>query len=440
MSLANRLARRPPMGWNSWDCYTLTVTEPEVRANADFMARHLRKFGYEYIVIDAGWYYTRHPDPRRGHAGTMCLDAWGRQLPASQKFPSAAGGRGFRPLADYIHGLGLKFGLHLMRGIPRLAVSRNLPVLGTPVRAQDIADLGSRCAWNEDMYGVDVRRAGAQEYYDSLFAQFAAWGVDYVKADDINWPYHAGEIEAIARARDRCGRPIVLSLSPGDGASEANAWHTKKHCELWRISGDIWDNWEQIKRQFERCRRWAKHIGSGHWPDADMLPIGRLCVRSSWAAPRPSRLAPSEQRTLMTLWCIFRSPLMIGGDLPTLDEQSLRLLTNPEVLGVDQRSAGNRELFSRGEVIAWSAETPGGSGRYVAFFNLADQRSHKVAIRFETFGLGRHCAVRDLWARKNLGIFRDSFAAVIASHDAGLYRIAPLGQTASRVHGTRRRG
>lgn len=209
------LAPSPPMGWNSWDTYGMSVTEQEVKATADYMSRNLSKFGWKYIVIDGGWY---DPDSKLGgkfESDNLASDEYGRLHPASNKFPSAINGRGFKPIADYIHSKGLKFGIHLMRGIPRQAVRKNLLVLGTNVRAVDIADQTSICKWNKDMYGVDMTKPNAQAYYDSVFKLFAEWGVDYVKVDDISSPFREGEIVAVHSAIQKSGRKIVLSLSPG---------------------------------------------------------------------------------------------------------------------------------------------------------------------------------------------------------------------------------
>ena len=209
-------APTPPMGWNSWDSFGTAITEAQTREQAAFMAARLQRHGWQYIVVDIQWYESG----AQGHGyradATLTMDEYGRLTPALNRFPSAASGNGFKPLADYVHSLGLKFGIHLMRGIPRQAVRASLPVKGTPYHADQIADRQSICEWNPDMFGVDMSRPGAQEYYDSVFELFAAWGVDYVKVDDIARPYHEEEIGAIRRAIDRSGRPMVLSLSPGE--------------------------------------------------------------------------------------------------------------------------------------------------------------------------------------------------------------------------------
>jgi hypothetical protein len=366
-------APRPPMGWNSWDNFATTITETQTKEQADYMAEHLKSVGWEYVVVDIQWYEPGAQSHDYRQDAVLVMDEFGRLQPAPNRFPSAADGSGFRTLANYVHSRGLKFGIHLMRGIPRQAVAKNLPVRGTKYHAQDIANPASICPWNPDMYGVDTSKPGAQEYYDSVFDMIASWGVDYVKVDDISRPYfeHQTEIEAIRRAIDRTGRPIVLSLSPGETDIHA-AGHVKQHANLWRISDDFWDSWPSLHEQFGRLERWNPHRIRGAWPDADMLPLGVIEL-----GKRTTRFTRDEQVTLMTLWSIARSPLMHGGDLTKTDPFTLSLLTNAEVLAVNQNSEGNRPLFNHDELIAWIADAPDSNDKYLAVFNARDQISLK---------------------------------------------------------------
>jgi alpha-galactosidase len=362
-------APTPPMGWNSWDAFGTTVTEAQVKAQADFMAEHLLPHGWRVLTVDIQWYEPGASGHVYRADAPLVMDEWGRLLPAPNRFPSAAGGAGFEPLAAYVHAKGLQFGIHLMRGIPRLAVARNLPVKGAAARAVDIANRASVCPWNPDTYGVDMDKPGAQAYYDSVFELVASWGVDFVKVDDISRPYHdhEREIEAIRHAIDRTRRPIVLSLSPGETALTA-AEHVKRHANMWRISDDFWDTWPALREQFRRLARWNPHRGPGHWPDADMLPLGVLDL-----GRRTTRFTPDEQRTLLTLWSIARSPLIHGGDMTKTDAATLALLTNDEVIAVDQHSEGNRPLFEREDMVAWTADAPASADRYLALFNTRDR-------------------------------------------------------------------
>lgn len=415
-------AAKPPMGWNSWDCFATTVTEAQAKAQTDFMAEKLARFGWTYITVDIQWYEPNATSFNYRKGAVLSMDQWGRLLPAENRFPSAAGGRGFKPLADYIHAKGLKFGLHLMRGIPRQAVEQNLPILGSTARAADIADVSRVCTWNTDMYGIDMTKPGAQEYYDSVFALLATWGVDYVKVDDISRPYHdnLAEIEAVRKAIDRTGRPMVLSLSPGETPLDAGE-HVALHANLWRISDDFWDSWKELLKQFERLRNWTPYAGPGHWPDADMLPLGKIRFG------KDTKFTKDEQITLMTLWSIARSPLIHGGDMTQTDDFTLSLLTNPEVIAVNQDSSGNRELFNFDHLVGWIADVPGTKDKYVALFNTADTGNRPVVVPLKDLGFPDSARVRDLWRRVDLEEeAMDEFAPVLPPHGAGLYRFTPL--------------
>ncbi len=358
-------APTPPMGWNSWDCFGTTVTEDQAKAQADAMEKHLKPYGWTYFTVDIQWY---EPDSQ-GHSykrgAPLEMDEYSRLIPGLKKFPSSSDGKGFKPLADYVHSKGLKFGIHIMRGIPKQAVRDNTPILGTDVRAADIADTRSTCPWNPDMYGVDMSKSGAQAYYDSLFELYASWGVDFVKVDDIARPYddvQKAEIEALRKAIDKCGRPMVLSLSPGDTPIERGG-HVMNHANMWRISDDFWDRWQPLYEMFGRLEKWTKYRGEGAWPDADMLPFGIVEFN------RPTRFTEDEQKLCMSLWCIARSPLILGADMTRMDDFTLRLLTNREVLAVNQASTNNRQISNKNDLIVWAADVPGSDDRYVALFN-----------------------------------------------------------------------
>ncbi len=412
------LAQRPPMGWNSWNSFAGTINEAQALETAGIMRDRLLPHGYDVFTVDIQWYepeasgyvYNENPVP--------ALDAWGRLMPAPNRFPSAGGGEGFAPLGRQIHAMGLKFGIHVMRGIAREAVRRNLPIWGTSYRAQDIADKSSTCAWNPDMYGVDMTRSGAQAYYDGLFRLYASWGVDFIKMDDMSRPYdpHAPEIEAAATAIARCGRPMVLSLSPGE-TPLLRGDHVRRHAQMWRISDDFWDEWPLLEAQFTRLENWTPWRAPGAWPDADMLPLGRLAL-----GERDSRFTPAEQRTLMTLWSIARSPLIMGGDLRHLDAETLALLTNDEVLAVNQRSTDNHPHFVADGQRVWTARAEEGEDRYLALFNMtAEPRETDVMLR--QIGIDGPVMLRDMWKRKDLGRVADMVRTVLPAHGAALYRV-----------------
>ena len=373
VSQSEMLAPTPPMGWNSWDSFGPSVRENEVKANADAMAAKLAKFGWQYVVVDIEWYQPSAKAHGYIPRGEVTMDQYGRFVPSANRFPSAANGAGFKPLADYVHSKGLKFGIHIMRGIPREAVDKNLPILGTQFHAADIADKINICKWPnmEDTYGVDMSKPGAQAYYDSIAKLYASWGVDYVKADDMSRPYRGPEIHALSAALKKTGRSIVLSLSPGP-APVAKYEDLKANAQLWRISNDFWDRWVDIKHQFDLMKDWQGKVHPGSWPDADMLPLGHIGIRAERGEDRASLLTHDEQYTLMSLWSIFRSPLMFGGDIPSSDSFTIELLTNPEVLTVNQRSENGRQSYREGGTVAWTADIPGSKSKYVDVSNIGD--------------------------------------------------------------------
>ncbi|MCC2315418.1 glycoside hydrolase family 27 protein [Cellulomonas xiejunii] len=399
-------ALTPPMGWNSWDCYGTTVTEAEVLANARFMAEHLLPHGWDTVVVDIDW-----SDPAaRPHGYTddadLVLDVHGYPQPAPGRFPSAAGGRGFADLAAQVHALGLRFGVHALRGIPRRAVAARLPVVGASddVTTADIADTASTCPWNGHMYGLDHAHPGAQVWLDGLVAQLASWGVDLVKVDDMLAPFHADAVAAWSRAIERSGRDIVLSLSPGTALSTAHLPVLRAHAQMWRVCDDLWDRWQDVHANFARLARWAPFQQPGGWADADMLPLGRIGIRAERGEDRASRLTPDEQRTLLTLWVMARSPLMMGGDLPTSDAATIALLTTPAVGHVLRTSTDGRELLREpaddGEVVVWSARSAAEPTRYVAvFWTGTGTRTQSLALSalVGDAAAARRWIVRDLW-------------------------------------------
>ncbi|HTP31854.1 MAG TPA: glycoside hydrolase family 27 protein [Candidatus Acidoferrales bacterium] len=361
---AEPVAATPPMGWNSWDSYGTSVTEAELKTNAAYMAAKLKSHGWQYVVVDIQWSDPlAKPHGYRPNA-ELAMDGYGRLIPAPNRFPS-----GFQSLAAWIHAQGLRFGIHIMRGIPRRAVAANLPVFGSKVRAADIADINSTCRWNTDMYGVNMSQPGAQDYYDSILKLYAEWGVDYIKADDIAQPFHGDEIAALHKAILKTGRPIVLSLSPGP-ADLAKADFYAANANLWRISDDFWDLWRDLRKSFDLLDKWTPFVKPGSWPDADMLPLGRIGIRAERGDDRPTRFTRDEQRTLMTLWCIARSPLMFGGDLPSNDAFTESLLTNDEVLAANQKGRNQHKVSQVGDLVIWTSEV--GETRYYAGFNIGE--------------------------------------------------------------------
>jgi alpha-galactosidase len=425
------VAQTPPMGWNSWDSYGESVTEKDIRENARVMAKRLKAHGWQYIVVDMGWYVTNHSAGVSSAKAKFSMDSYGRYVPAVNSFPSSANDAGFKPLANYVHALGLKFGIHILRGIPKEAVEKNLSIAGSRFHAAEAANTSDTCPWNPYNYGLDPRKPAAQAYYDSLARLYAEWGVDFVKVDCIaSHPYKPDEIRMLSEALRRSGRPMVLSLSPGPAPLDS-ATDLSRFANMWRISDDVWDLWHSdaefpqgVGNQFERAAKWAPFSGPGHWPDADMLPIGSLRPTAGWGQPREPRLTRDEQRTQLTLWCIFHSPLIMGGNLLDLQKDSwtASLLTNDEILAVDQHSEENHAVVSNSTLAIWLARPDSGKGYYLAAFNL-ENSAQTIHARWNELGLeAQHYSVRDLWAHKNLPV-ADALEAPLPAHGSVLYRL-----------------
>lgn len=427
----NDFAPTPPMGWNSYDYYDTTVTEAEVKANADYMAAHLRDYGWEYIVVDIQW-YARRPGARRERYqyipfGELNMDGYSRLLPDPERFPSSVDGAGFKPLADYIHSLGLKFGIHIMRGIPRQAAQRRLSILNCPETADEIADPFSICRWNPDMYGVRDCEAG-QAYYDSLLELYASWGVDYIKCDDIcntdNREAHSDrayagrhEIEMLHRAIMKCGRPVVLSLSPGPALID-KAWHYAKYANLWRVTDDMWDCWDNVKAMFARCELWERHVEPGCYPDCDMLPLGS--IGKGFGEERATRLTRDEQRTMITLWCVFGSPLMLGAELTKLESWPLSLLTNRRVLALLDPTRTRRQLCRDGNKVVWISRDGEGRSLCAALFNLSDE---PASLSASLGGQGLRPMAEELWTGEKITLRGNVLTAAVPAHGCKLFQI-----------------
>jgi uncharacterized repeat protein (TIGR02543 family) len=442
-------AYEPPMGWNSYDCFGANVIEAQVRANAKYMADNLRSYGYEYVVIDIRWFVENQATgPYNTTDPIYVLDEWGRYMPAVNRFSTAKNGAGFRPLANYVHSLGLKFGIHIMRGIPVKAVQDQLPIKGAPgILADQIYTTANQCDWLRDNYTIDSTKPGAQEYYDSIFELYAEWGVDYVKVDDISRPYRDAEIEMIRKAIEKTGRPIVLSLSPGSTPIN-NAAHVKQYANMWRMTDDVWDRWGDIVHLLDTVKPWfPDHVGFGYWPDADMMPFGKISItgHAGGTADRYPRINQDEQYTLMTLFTIMRSPLMFGGHLPDNDEFTTNLITNEETLYITKKSANNREIYANNDrsILAWAADDSASDDKFLALFNCGAHRPghaqlgqayepHTDRISFDLSLLGftaESVTIRDIWAKEDIGTFvvaEGQFALEIQFHGVGLYRLSPV--------------
>jgi len=418
------VAPTPPMGWNSWDSYGLTITEAQFRDDVKVQAKSLLPFGYKYAVIDEGWFLKNPEDRPTPEKLQYQIDGFGRYEPVPARFPSSVvddrGTTSFRTLGDYVHSLGLRFGIHIVRGIPRVSVVGNLPIAGSSFHAPDAADQTDACPWDPTNWGIKDNAAG-QAWYDSLLAQYAGWGVDFLKVDCISdRPYKATEIRMIRRAIDKTGRPMVLSLSPGP-TGLSHAAEVGQLAEMWRISDDVWDYWATHKsyphglgEQFALAAAWAPYTQAGNFPDADMLPLGHLGPNPGEGKERETRLTHDEQRSMLTLWSMMRSPLILGANLTQLDAWTLALVTNRSVIDIDQHSHRGREVEHTGDLIVWRAEKNVRTS-YLAVFNVGETPL-AVDRALKDFGFAaRSYQARNLWEPRSVTTVH-RVAATVAPH------------------------
>jgi alpha-galactosidase len=370
-ALDNGLAKTPPMGWNSWNKFGCDVSEKLIKEMADAMVRTgMKDAGYQYIVIDDCWQVSRDKD--------------GNIIPDAQRFPS-----GMKALADYIHAKGLKFGIY--------------------------SDAGT---------GTCQNRPGSRGYEFQDARQYAAWDVDYLKYDWCNHSTQDSQASySIMRdALKASGRPIVFSLCEW-GSTKPWLW-AKDVGNLWRTTGDIVDCWDcQGKKDdflgvvqiLDLQDGLETYAGPGHWNDPDMLEVGN------------SKLTATENRAHFSLWCILAAPLMSGNDLRDMSDEVRTILTNKEVIAVNQDPLGmqGRRVKRAGELEIWSKQLQDGS-RAVILLNRS-KSEQPVSVAWEDLGYPSHltASVRDLWQHKDLGKFTGNFSAPVPSHGVVMLTVRP---------------
>ncbi len=396
-------AMTPPMGWNSWDCYFSSVTEKEVMQNAQYLVDNdLVRHGWEYVVIDIRW-YCNHPSLGGGwynQQGTQdyVLDEYGRYLPSPTRFPSCmvdGKNQGFKALADKLHAMGLKFGIHLMRGVPKVVVGSNYKLKGSEQTpwTQVYNGTTSPCAWLGDNLRVRDNEYG-QLYYNSIMDLYAEWGVDFLKIDDLSRPFYTDEVQMIRRAIDQTGRPIVLSLSPGK-TQYSCAEACLQNANMWRMMDDLWDNWSAVDAVFPEAHFWSQYARPGNYADCDMLPLGHIAATVAdpgYTNADPghwTQLTQNEQLTMMTLWGICHSPLFFGGEMTKNDDFTLSLMTNEEYHQMHKYGQDAHQVLADEENghTVWTSVDPATGNRYLALFQRNNTRwivGQKALYRSET--------------------------------------------------------
>ncbi|KAL8534819.1 hypothetical protein ACS0TY_010742 [Phlomoides rotata] len=297
--------------------------------------------------------------------GFDVIDEWGRMVPDPDRWPSSRDGKGFTKVAQIVHSMGLKFGIHVMRGISTQAFNANTPILdvttgkayqesGRKWLAKDIGIKERACAWMRNGFmSVDTKSGAGRAFLRSLYHQYADWGVDFVKHDCVfGEDFDPDEISYVSKVLTELNRPILYSLSPGSSVTPAMARQVSRMVNMYRITGDDWDTWGDVAAHFNVTRDFsaanmigAKGLRGKSWPDLDMLPLGWLTDPGSNEGPhRRCNLNLDEQRSQVTLWAMAKSPLMFGGDMRQLDKATFDLISNPTLLEINSFSSNNKEL------------------------------------------------------------------------------------------------
>ena len=426
------LAQTPPMGWNCTYSLVTEYTEDMIKQAAEFVEAKMKQFGYEYIVMDMGWNFGEGLNIINYHVlqnPPQYIDEFGRLIPNPSRFPSSAGGKGFKPMADYMHKRGLKLGIHVMRGVPWQAVAHKSPIKGTALTADKIASEEGLCGWFHGLKTIDISKPGAQEYYDSIFQMYADWGIDFIKLDDIAHPYSELDIAAAHNAIVKTGRQMILEVTPGPAPVE-EIGHLRQNVNMWRINSDFHDHWRFVEETFACCRRWQGLAIPGHWPECDLLPFGGKLrklgfddyllsvfnLKREEIMDEYSRFTDNEKQTVFTLWAICRSSLFPSGFLPEMTDYEYRLLTNRDVIEMDQHCVNSREIRANEHEIIWAAEHPGTGIKYAAMFNLRADTPGSIKLNFSELGLSGKLLVRDIWKNHTLGTFKESVISDVPPH------------------------
>lgn len=415
----NGLGAKPYLGWSSWSLQATKypgyggqawLTAQHVKEQSDAMAAKLQKHGYIYINMDSGW---------RGG-----WDEFGRPAPDAKKFP-----QGIRGIADYVHAKRQKLGIYYVPGIDDDLLALNPPIKGSALHIRDIVFTPRKIAngWGGG-HAIDYSKPGAQEYIQSIADLFASWKIDFLKFDGVTpGSDHYDltidarpDVEAWGKALRKTKRPIWLTLSWKIDMHYNDFW--KRYANALRTGQDVesYDekltHWPQVTWRFNAARDYAGAAGKGKgWNDLDSLLVGN---------GEMSGLTPDERRSTMTLWAIACSPLYSGDDLTKLDATGLDLLTNDEVIAVQQNGNVARLVNSANNAQVWTAKEANGSV-VVAFFNLDDKETKRITASWQDIGLTAPSKVHDLWAHQNLALADKGYEVILTPHACRLFRFTP---------------
>jgi hypothetical protein len=404
----NGIADMPYMGWSSWSCFQKNFDEQKIIAQVDVMADKLKKYGFTYINIDAGWHNDKD------------FDEHGRRLPDAKKFP-----QGIQHLADYVHSKGLKLGLYIEPGMPVEAYNQNGVVLGTDIHIAGFTDATQQAnTLDRNFYRIDFKKPGAKQWVDSSADLLTSWGVDFIKCDFVGPNTHkkvdsSEDVKLWYLALQR-HRPVWFELS--NNLLIENAEFYRQYSNGWRIDNDVEKyrsdtvtDWPHVLRRFKDAPAWAKFAGKGGWNDLDSLEIG---------CGAKTGLTFDERRTTMTLWCICCAPLYLGVDLTKLVDEDWPIISNTEAIEIDQAGVAAIPISQETPQQVWRAKNADGSFT-VALFNLADEEA-PAKVAFSDLGLTGPGKVRDLWEHSDVADSVDQFSTSLQPHACRLLRISPI--------------
>jgi alpha-galactosidase len=402
----SRLTLKPPLGWNSYSSFLGDGTkfgsanEWTLIENLEVFADKLKPFGYEYFVLDCRWF-----SPTADGSETR-LDKYGRSLPSEYRFPN-----GLQPIIDRAHKLGVKFGIHLVRGIPKRAVELNLPIKETSYTAKDIITIEIPHRWKGLMASVDMDKPGSQEYYNSVVDLLAEWEVDFLKYDEIE--HFPKDIEAVGKAVGQCKRDMVLSISPGDLTDIKLMDLYKRNSNILRITGDVWDRRDDLEKVFVRWEEFQNFGGDGFWMDFDLIPFGHLLIPypnlrgvnpEYMGYERMDNFTPEQKQSFMAQRALGASPLFMGGNLPTTDDLSFQMLTNKGMLECNQNGVTGKLTSRQDNIDVWKTvmkDDP--SIGWIGIFNRSTESSN-VDLSGLDLGLvkTKSCRFHNVWEDKPL--------------------------------------
>ena len=397
--IGEKICLTPPLGWNSWNCWAAAVDQDKVLRSACAMVKSgLIHHGWTYVNIDDTW--------QGGRGGPF------NGLQANQKFPNMKG------LCDEIHGMGLKAGIY------------STPWITSYAKFAGGSSDDPAVAWSQKLANEKFQRHGTTSFAANDARQWAAWGFDYLKYD---WfPNDVPHVEEMSKALRVSGRDIVYSLSNAAPIANAEDWTRLANC--WRTTGDIWDTWDTVKEDWHfgvseiafAQDRWAPYSGQGHWNDPDMLVVGYV----GWGPDlHATRLTADEQYTHISMWCLLSAPLLIGCDMDRLDPFTLNLLTNDEVLALDQDALGKqaKHVASLGAMDVFLKELDDGS-KAAGFFNRGDKEQKFVFNKLVRIGIEGKQHVRDLWRQKDLPDATGTIDVTVRPHGVVLLKFSPAGK------------